>query len=48
MEDDERKDEIEIFRTWRGKVEEIESKDVVFGNFEIQNHVYHRSYGFGI
>lgn len=30
MEDDERKDEIEVFGTWRAKVEEIESKDVVF------------------
>lgn len=29
-------------------MEEIESEDDVFGNFEIQNHVYHRGYGFGI
>lgn len=48
MEDDKGKDEIEIFGTIGAKVEEIESEDVVFRKFEIQNSVDHRRNGFGL
>lgn len=48
MEDDEGKDEIEVFGTWWGQVEEIESEYVLFRNFEIQIHVNHRSNGSGL
>lgn len=48
MEDDQGKDEIEIFGTIGAKVEEIESEDVVFRELEIQNSVYHRRNGFGL
>lgn len=48
MEDDEGKDEIELFRTWRAQMEEIESEDDVFRKLEIQNHVCNRSNIFGL